>query len=109
MAMKRRPLNGKSLLLASAGVALIGSCAETTVGNYFPPPPELCVDSVPADAEVLVDGQDPGQDGCTEVFADSAIVTATAEGYLPFEDTVDVGFEGTTTFTVVMTEDEPTP
>ena len=107
--MKPRPLNGKSLLLASAGAALIGSCAEPTVGNYFPPGPELCVDSVPADAQVLVDRYELRDDGCTEVYDDSAIVTATAEGYLPFEETVDVGFSGTTTFTVVMTKDEPTP
>jgi hypothetical protein len=110
MAKKRRRLNGKSVLIASGGAMLLG-CGED-VGNPFLPeaPAELCVEAEPSTAEVLVDGDSLDVDGCTIVSdgfstPDSVRVTATAEGYQPFEEIVLVNFEGRTNFTVVMTEE----
>lgn len=114
MARRRRLLNGKSLLVASGGVVLLG-CGEDVGNPFIPPEPaELCVDAEPPTAEVLVDGDGLDVDGCTIVgdgysTPDSVVVRATAEGYQPFEEIVLVNFEGRTNFTVVMTEEDPSP
>ena len=71
----RRTLTGRPLLLAS-GVALAVSCGgkgkqepEPPVGNLMAPPliePELCVDVVPEDATVTINGV-PTSERCTPV------------------------------------------
>ena len=63
---RRRTLTGRPLLVATVGVMMTAAgCKEPEVaypppGNLMPPPMvqggELCVDTVPADAVVTVDG-----------------------------------------------------
>jgi hypothetical protein len=113
MAKKRRLLSGKSVLIASGGAMLLG-CGEDVGNPFLPEPAELCVEAEPSTAEVLVDGDSLDVDGCTIVgdgfsTPDSVRVTATAEGYQPFEEIVLVDFEGRTNFTVVMTEEDQAP
>ena len=117
MKRKRRRLRGKSVLVASGSAMILGCSGGGDVGNTAPPPPAtLCVDSEPPTAEVLVDGFELGEDGCTTIYSqgfggpEPAWVTATADGYEPYEESVNVTSGGTTNHSVVMTEeDEQTP
>jgi hypothetical protein len=61
---RRRPLNGRPLLVASAGIAMTIGCRTPEPpmeppGNLMAPPMvdgELCIDVVPAGAKITVDG-----------------------------------------------------
>jgi hypothetical protein len=58
-----------------------------------------------------VDGYELDENGCTTVFSEGfggpgpAQVTATADGYEPYEESVSVTSGETTNHTVVMTEE----
>lgn len=108
MSIKRRALRGAPLLVASAGAVLAVGCdggsIGTTSGNLVAPPEvELCVNATPEEAAVQIDGQDLNvETGCNSVWEGSHEITATAEGYDPYSETVEV--YGDTTKEIVLTE-----
>lgn len=118
MAMKkprRRPLRGRPLLVAGAGATvLVAGCAGSTKSDPYaytsgnlvaPPTVQLCVEVTPpeADATVTASGQElPDADpSCVEVYEGDIQVSATAEGYEPYEEVVQV--YGDTDHTVSLT------
>lgn len=97
----RRSLKGRALLVASA-VVVTGCSGGGAVGNLVAPPMvELCVTVEPAEAEVAVDGAPLDADGCNTVYEGEHTVTATADGYAPYEEQVEV--TGDTDHDITMT------
>jgi hypothetical protein len=110
---KRRRIQGKPLLVASVGVAVALGCGgggalrDTTmvVGNLIAPPPmdgEVCVDRVPADATVTIDGE-PATERCTVVNGYGPVsVEVSAPGFVT--QTQDVLIDGVTEVQVMLEE-----
>jgi len=106
MKVRRRRLSGRPLLVAtSAGVALtITSCADSTSGNLVAPPQvQLCVEVVPDEATVSVDGVEWTDERCEDVWEGLHTVDAVAEGYEDYSEEVMV--DSPTTHEVTMVEE----
>ena len=98
---RRRSLTGRPLLVATIGVALTAascngpSAAVPPPGNLMPPPMiqagELCVEVVPADAVITVDGK-VVQPGCVTLPPDyesrPVAVHVSARGYVDQDQNV---------------------
>jgi hypothetical protein len=97
---RRRTLTGRPLLVTAAGVAMTVGCKDPEViqppGNLMAPPRitgEVCVETVPADATITVNGTAllPPQH-CAPVaenYEGSAVaVHVEAPGYVPQDQTV---------------------
>jgi len=115
---RRRRLSGRPLLLAGAGASMmIAGCADKSgeteyyvSGNLMPPPQvELCVTVAPPEAEATVtaNGQElPDADpSCATVYEGSISVTATAEGYAPHEEVLEVYADTTHKITLSAEEE----
>lgn len=102
---KRRKLQGRPLLVASAGAALAVGCGGGQVpirtGNLMPPPePDhgvICVTVTPEEAveTVTVHGQvSSGPEHCVPVVAEgSVVVEVSAPGYTTYTTMVDLAEE----------------
>ena len=105
MNIYRRKTKGTPLLIATAGMGLtISACVGKTVtsGNLMPPPMmELCIEVEPETAEVTIDDMLVADGECTQIYTETAIVEATAEGYQDYSAEVPV-VEGTTTHNIEM-------
>jgi hypothetical protein len=85
---RRRRLTGKGLLVASAGAVFV-SCGGTTSGNLVAPPMhELCLETDPDSAIVTANAMDVAADGCTVLDEGDVSLTATADGFEPYEEVI---------------------
>ena len=74
-------------------------------GNLMPAPSlELCIEVEPEEAEVLVDTAPVADGACTYVYTEEVQITATAEGYEDYMETVPVPEDMTHTITMTPLE-----
>jgi len=106
MPIKRRKITGRPLLVATTALSVTISCTGSVVsGNLMPPPDvELCIDVEPDSAVVLVQNEAFADEECKPIMEGSYIVTATAEGYVDYEEQVDVFTD--MTHQIIMDMDE---
>ena len=108
---RRRSLAGRPLLQVTTGLALSLGCGGLLnmvdgeeyppVGNIMPPPTLLCVDTIPQDAEVFIDG-DEVEERCTDIdYVQEIDVTVEAEGHITQTVTVPIQ-DDTTTVEIVL-------
>ena len=95
MKVRQRRVTSTPLLLATSGltITLMGcSVIEPEVtGNLMPPPMvELCIEVEPKMAQVTVRGVPVSSGKCVEMFSTLVQVEATAEGYEPYKENLDV-------------------
>jgi hypothetical protein len=101
--MARRRLTGHSLLVASTTLVL-GCPTGAVSGNLVAPPMfELCVTAEPSTAAVQIDGVDLEADGCSSVYEGDHQLTASAEGYATYDESVSVTQD--TDVDIVLTQD----
>lgn len=115
---ERRPLRGKPLMIATAGVILAVGCTGSAnngapdpipVGNLMPPPMvQVCVKTVPEGATVTLNGA-VADGGCAEVYMGPTAVTVSADGYTTYTGTVDPTGEPPTITLEPAPAPEPTP
>jgi len=105
MELRRRKLTGVPLLVAGVGaVGVVGCGTVATSGNLVAPPMyEVCVTVVPPDATVTIDAEPVDADGCLDVYEGSHQLDASAEGYVPYSETINV--TENTTYDVVLVEE----
>lgn len=116
---RRRSLTGRPLLVATVGVVMTaagcnGAVAVPPPGNLMPPPMiqagELCVDTVPEDALVTVDGV-AVEPRCTTLGPDyegrPVAVHVSAPGFVAKDETVPLGAK--MAITVTLAPDAPLP
>ena len=95
---RRRRLTAHPLLVVTTGATLAVGCTRSApVGNIMAPVPmnELCVDTIPPNATVLVNGQE-ATDRCTllEEQRPTATVQVSADNHM--SQTTEVTIEGGT-------------
>jgi hypothetical protein len=110
--VKRRALLGTSLLVGSAGVVVVscGGGGDTAFvsGNLVAPPMfDVCVTVEPAEADVLINDSSLNDVGCAATYEGEAVVKATAEGFVPYEETLIIS--GDRDHAIVMTAEGTTP
>jgi len=112
MKIVRRKKIGTALLTATASSMLMTACdvlKPSVSGNLMPAPNfELCIEVEPETANVIVDYSEVLDGECTNVYAPSAQVTATAEGYQDYEETIAVSEDSTHTITMTPESEEGT-
>ena len=116
---RRRPLTARSLLVASGAMVLACGGAKTAIGggegpivtgNLMPPPMvALCVEATPSTAKVLVNAREPDDRGCVDTYNGTATVTATAEGYVPYEEKVDLPMSDSPKMHAIVMQPVPPP
>ena len=110
MTIRRRVLSGTPLLVAAAGAALVTACSgddDFVTGNLVAPPSaQICIDATPPEAAVKVYGSPVGEDGCEIVEQGEVRLTAEAEGYEPYEETLQVSEDTRHTITLTAAAGE---
>jgi hypothetical protein len=110
----RRPILGRPLLIAGTGASVLIACSGIkatgdtevyTSGNLVAPPMvQLCIEVSPpeADATVTASGQTmpEAEPSCVQVYEGSIQLTASAEGYAPYEETLEVYVDTNHTITL---------
>jgi hypothetical protein len=97
---ERRRINGKPLLVASAGlIVAIGGCNRKPPGNLMAPPGNLmappavqvCFDIEPPDAKIVINGAEFADESCTQGYEGASLeITANHDGYAPYQSTYNV-------------------
>ena len=110
MKIIRRKKIGTALLTATTSSLLITACdviKPSVSGNLMPAPTfELCIEVEPETANVIVDSSEVLDGECRNVYAPSAQVTATAEGYQDYEQIIDISEDTTHTITMIPESEE---
>jgi hypothetical protein len=102
LSLRRRALSGRPLLVGCAGAIVLVSCGGATSGNLVAPPQvELCVTVEPPTAAVMVDEREVPESGCLSIYEGTHELTAEAEGYEPYAESIEVSDD--TTHDIVMT------
>ena len=110
MKIVRRKKIGAALLTATTSSMFMTACdvlKPSVSGNLMPAPNfELCIEVEPEEAEVLVDTYPVPDGSCTSVYMEMVQITATADGYEDYEQTITVSEDITHTITMTPESEE---